>query len=310
MLLAHGCAQSTIRTILHRDGTWTREDTFSQASLGEGWEPSKKLSDIFVLPQGRGWKIRRGGDQEVEHKATRILRAGAALRRDVVVREKDTRLWNEASVRQIRPGVWQYREVLHWAGPKPTPRSARKREFRELIRLFQRALPARLATAGNARELAQTTERIAAKMLVGPPRPLLMEALTSPELAVYHFSLRLGQEVDRALRRKFGARISNAERYSTVRQVVASARSAVEHEGRSYSESMKSQMAGAKGASRNTDRSFSNVTMTFVLRVPGRILETNGEVNPYTGEILWALYPEAVAAGDVVLLATTKISMP
>jgi hypothetical protein len=41
--------------------------------------------------------------------------------------------------------------------------------------------------------------------------------------------------------------------------------------------------------------------MTFRVTVPGRVIETNGEADPLTGEVFWALYPEAAALGEVKL---------
>lgn len=326
-LLLHGCAQSSVRTTLHRDGSWTREDSFAQTSVDFGDQPGAGLDDLrhaFDLPSGRGWKVRRGGEKSrPELRASRSLRAGQGLKRDIVVKSKRGRLlWNEVSVRQIRPGVWQYREVLHWAGKPLKQSDLMASQSTSLAREFQRALPPRLSTPGNASDLSRSTTRAFAMLVLGPPRPLLPEAIPFTELALQQLMLRLGQQIDRALKAKFGAQITNSERYLTTRQVTL----AMTEDWRRESEAaFGSAGSGKKPAGKKPGRSklwrpgaggteppreqgdFSNVSMTFSLRVPGRVLETNGELNPYTGEIFWGLYPEASQLGDVVLSATTEM---
>lgn len=319
-LLGHGCAQLSVQTTLHRDGSWTRRDSFSQNSI-MGGDPQARpgdLSQSFDLPAQRGWKVRRGGEAGApELRASKTLRVRESLQRDVVVKSKRGRLlWNQVSVRQIRPGVWQYREVLHWSGQPPKPDDLMQRGNEDLVREFRRSLPARLATPQNAREMASTTTRAAAMLLLGPPRPLLPEMIPFTELALQQFMLRLGQEIDRALKAKFGSHISNSERYGTTRKVML----AMTRDWRRESEASfgLATKASGKGGFRKPgaaklkgqEGEWSNVSMTFSLRVPGRILETNGEVNPYTGEIFWGLYPEAAQAGDIVLSATTQMSEP
>jgi hypothetical protein len=44
------------------------------------------------------------------------------------------------------------------------------------------------------------------------------------------------------------------------------------------------------------------------VKLPGKVTETNGELDPDTNEVVWPLYPEAAAMGDVTLTATTDVS--
>lgn len=41
--------------------------------------------------------------------------------------------------------------------------------------------------------------------------------------------------------------------------------------------------------------------------LPGRIVGHNCQLDPFTGEVFWPLYPEAAAVGDVELVAVSEI---
>ena len=43
------------------------------------------------------------------------------------------------------------------------------------------------------------------------------------------------------------------------------------------------------------------VAMTFALNFPGTVLETNGQIDRFSGTVYWGVYPQAAAYKDVVL---------
>jgi hypothetical protein len=45
----------------------------------------------------------------------------------------------------------------------------------------------------------------------------------------------------------------------------------------------------------------------FILKTPGRIVSSNGEVDELTGEVFWALFDAAAALQDVVLTAVVEV---
>ena len=45
----------------------------------------------------------------------------------------------------------------------------------------------------------------------------------------------------------------------------------------------------------------------FVLRTPGRVVSSNGEVDEFTGEVYWALFPEGAALKDITLTAVCEV---
>ncbi len=49
------------------------------------------------------------------------------------------------------------------------------------------------------------------------------------------------------------------------------------------------------------------VPLMFIVKTPGRVVSSNGEVDELTGEVFWALFEEAAAFKDVVLSAVVEV---
>src|SRR5205823_1049612 len=102
----------------------------------------------------------------------------------------------------------------------------------------------------------------------------------------------------------FGVRMSREQRHQTAirlaRQIATD----------TSAESGKSEkMGGTAGKTPGTDQmteSFGGMTpaaITLVVKMPGRVVETNGIVDDLTGEVYWTLYPQAALERDVTLRA-------
>jgi hypothetical protein len=177
--LTSGCARTTVSTWVNSDGSWTRTLKFRAAS-------DAGLEDAFILPSGTPWVTSRVRQEEgTLYTARRALLPGEPLRQDVVVRDKqnpalERLLTNEVTVREVGPKRWEYREVLHWQGPRPAqllepdPR---------LLRVIQAALPQELAGDLAARELAKGLRRDLWRICFGPGEPVLWEALMHPDVS-------------------------------------------------------------------------------------------------------------------------------
>ena len=50
--------------------------------------------------------------------------------------------------------------------------------------------------------------------------------------------------------------------------------------------------------------------LMFVLKTPGKIVSSNGEVDDLTGEVYWALFPPAATLKPVVLTAVVELDQP
>jgi hypothetical protein len=45
----------------------------------------------------------------------------------------------------------------------------------------------------------------------------------------------------------------------------------------------------------------------FVLKVPGRVISSNGQVDELTGEVYWAMFPEAAVLKELTLTAICEL---
>lgn len=292
VLALGGCSRVSVTTTVNADGSWSRRNEFTQSKSNPG--SSGQLADTFVLPVGAGWKLSKSVTKdEVKCLATLHLNGPAQCERDVSVRRKNlgpVLVTNSAVVRQVSPGVWEYRETLHWAGPKPKELTDPPAD---VIKAIKTALPAALATDSAARALVPRLIQGVWSAIFGPGQSILPTMLLQPDAAEHMLRQRTGAGIDRALGETFGSRISQAERRVTVARLVGAI--AEQTKGQSSS-------GGAK-TSESTDGT-DLPSLTFTLKPPGRIIRSNGEVDEYSNEIWWSLYPEAAALGDVVMTAT------
>jgi hypothetical protein len=319
--LLTGCAHETTTTTVHANGSWTRKSVFSIAE-GDEAKGGKKLAlkDVFVIPSGPGWKVeQKKSDSEPKLAvvtATKEVAAAESIVGDMTVKsapktgQATTRVVNSATVRSAGPGRWVYTETFHWAGVKP----AVTKDMEPLVRpSVKKALPAAFATDTNARLLGVRLEHTLWTTLFSPPEPLLLDfydnvlpipTLSDPDERTRVMIRRLGPGIETALQQTFGARMSRELRHQTA---IKLARQITEDTGLQAGKGNK--MGGSAGNTPGTDNvteSFGGlypVAITLVVKMPGRVVETNGIADDLTGEVYWTLYPQAALDQDVTLRA-------
>jgi hypothetical protein len=50
--------------------------------------------------------------------------------------------------------------------------------------------------------------------------------------------------------------------------------------------------------------------LTFSVKLPGKIVSTNGERDDFAHEVYWSVYPQAAALGDVEMTAVCDTNAP
>jgi hypothetical protein len=284
--VASGCTRATIRTEVHADGSWTRTEGFRACNETE-------LREVFAPPLGAGWTaIRAEVDGGVTHTARRTFLAGDAYRRDLILSHDAAggigqQLESEVTIRRDGARRWQYREVLRWHGPRPKPFLDRERE---LQRRLLEELPDGLASEKEVRDLARRSLRAGWRILVGPVEGWQ----TGPgheEFAERHAQMRLGIALDRLLAQKFGRKLAPENRRTVVRKLVAVIPSTAGEAGQEFENWFDANETG-------------RISLMFTVKLPGRLIATNGEFDPVAGEVLWGLYAAAPALEEVVLVAT------
>jgi len=324
-LLFAGCARERASITVNKDGTWTRKTVFTVAKVdlgGPGASKSPGVGDSFALPSGPGWKLtKRDTKDERSVIAERTLKLDETLENDIAVKEaaKTTPAVppggpgphlvhlqespkapailtsNTVTVRQVSPGRYQYTEVVHWKGEMPT---TMHQLDEKAVALVKASLPQAIATDENIKTVAELFSREFDLALVGPPSPMMHRLpmmMSAPEAFGRLLLRRIGKSLVSSLKEKFGDQLTAEQRAALTSRLI-----------QGISDEMKAsgpdQAGGAQSGDNNKNSTGASIFVS--VRLPGRVVETNGIANSFSGDITWSFYPEAAAFGDITLTAT------
>lgn len=301
LMLASGCARGKFVTEAKADGSWQRTNIFTGKAQKDGAMPGTALEDIFALPSGTPtWKRReetKGDDRILTYDRT--LAPGASLKGDVSIKGDEAGkflLLNQVSVTKRGPNQVEYRETLHWSGPSDLTMNAVKPE--ELAKV-RSALPKAVATDENAKAIMESAAKQFIPMLFGPGEPLLALGIMHPDLAERRIYRQAGSSLDKALVERFGDKLTAAERHEVVANLIRVQLSA----------SKPAAPDPAGGPSSPKAGNGNGLTpLIFIMHAPGRVVSTNGERDDFSGEVYWALYPQAALFSDIVMTAVYDVT--
>jgi hypothetical protein len=264
----------------------------------DGLQVTPTLDDTFVIPAGNGWKAtEEAKDNNRVLTLDRSFPAGASLDGDVSIKSSEPgqlRLVNRVTVKPAGPHRLEYTETLHWTAP---PGKLLGEIPPQALAQLKSHLPAPLATDANARALASKTAELAIPALFGPGDPLLAVGLLHPDLALYRANQRFGALLVKALEQLFGDKMQPAERHDVAQQLIQA----------TFSETFdpsKMPQPDPAAAATNHGNNSGLTPLMFIVKSPGKVISTNGEIDEFNGEIFWALFEEAASSKDVVMTAT------
>ena len=221
-----GCSRGKISSDVKDTGAWTRIVELHAPALDKTGllKDAPKVEDSFVVP-GAPWAVTREkkGEENVV-TCKRTMQLGETLKRDVVCISKaggkTTEVAvNECSVKETSPGVYTYRETIHWIGPSPKPTVDM-----DAAKALKGALPAAVATDASVRHLADTLEREFMLTFMGPPEPLMTtivsQIMMNPDLAERNIAARMGDGLNTALMTEYGGKLTAEQRRATVQRLV------------------------------------------------------------------------------------------
>ena len=296
VILFSGCSRSRITTEIKAGDTWTRTVALTGQEKKEGgMNMGGSLEDAFVLPSGNEWKSRE--EKKGEERTMffeRTLAAGASLKGDLSLKGDGTgklTLVNEVTVTRVAPRRYEYRETLRWTGPPPQSLTSKPEDIAEV----KAALPKALATDANARAVMEKVSRLAVPLLFGPGEPLLAIGLMHPDLAARRLSQRAGAVIMSALQDQFGDKMQPAERREITRKLVEV----------TFAQNKPAQPDPAAGPPKGDNSGLT--PLMFIVKSAGKVISTNGETDELTGEIYWALFPEAASLQPVILTAVLQL---
>ncbi|MDX1932385.1 MAG: hypothetical protein SFU56_07255 [Capsulimonadales bacterium] len=337
LLFLTGCGRAVLVTTVHPDGTWERTDKFF-AGVASDTGPSTgiTLDKTFELPKGGRWKTSRkaeapsitnanaGKPNQVNpqtegpisnpmmrtevYTAVRACRPGEVISRDVALRSGDSarptvQVANSVTVRSLGNGRWEYRETLQWVDPAKPPLKFGdlSQNDPELTAAFKKVLPVELATPTK---VARFQERLAPRfwrLFFGPGDPLLAEMFSMiffPDTAERKLKRRFSGAIDGALAETYGNALTVDRRHAIARQLA-------DMQTGNFRKNVDKKTAEGPplGPPGSGNTSETMTALTFVVQLPGRIVETNGDADPVSGEVSWSLYSPAVQAGEITLRA-------
>lgn len=253
------------------------------------------IEDSFVLPSGAAWKSheeKKNEDRVLTYERT--LAAGASLKGDISVKGDGGKLSlvNEATVTRSGPNRLEYRETLRWTGEPPDSATIKPETLAEI----RAALPKPLATDANARTLATRGQDLLIPLVFGPGDPLLALGLMHPDLAERRARQRIGKLMLNLLEQQFGDQLTADQRREVARKLIAD----------TFTTSRPSP-PDPSGGEKSSKNSGGLTPLMFIVKLPGRVVSSNGEVDDLSGEVYWALFPEAASLKNLTLTATCEL---
>lgn len=308
LALLCGCAKIGTTTDIKADGSFVRTVVYrGSAPSTDGFTMGPTLDDVIAPPRGAGWSFVREKDPknpaEQVLTATKSFAPGETLTDDLALKAPPKKdgpknapptfvLGNTVAVTKLPNGTVAYRETIRWRGPRPRELAAPDPVF---LAALSSAVPA-LDKAGQV-AVEKRVHQSVWQALFGPGEPLIGLLMTHPELGEFRLKRRLSDSLLAALQDALGNKLTDSERRTAVQKLVTTLTDDVKDKTK------KQVNAGPGGGSSNDD---TLVALLIKARFPGKVLQTNGELDPATGEVIWGLFSPAAAAGDVVLTAVCE----
>ena|SRR5580658_8071947 len=301
LLWLGGCARARVTTDIQADGSSIRTILLSGQEKTENGVPTPTLAtpmleDTFVIPSGAEWKAKE--EKQSGNRALTLERTiplGKPLGGDLSIKAGEPgkiKVVNEAKVTRAGPHRFEYRETLLWKGDPAAVLGEIKSED---LKTIKASLPKPLATDANVRALADKMAVLSIPMLFGPGDPLLAMGLLDPDLAIRRAGQRMGAVLLKALEDQFGDQMQPAQRKEVARQLIQ----------QTFASPQFSQPRDPTAAPASNSTGLT--PLMFIVKTPGRIVSSNGEVDELAGEVFWALFEEAAASNNVVLTALVEV---
>ncbi|MBS1718055.1 MAG: hypothetical protein JSS72_10040 [Armatimonadetes bacterium] len=294
-----GCAKVGVKTVLNGDSSFTRTVKYAvtknDQAQGMSGVPSKP-DDVFRIPSSApGVKVDTTTEKEqTVVTVTRSVAAGANAMQDVTLlsSKKTPVLTSSVSVKRLGDGNIEYVELLHWVGPKTKSDQDVPGEFRAIIK---KALPARFQTTAVIDKLTHRVLTETVHILFGPADPLLSTALLNQDL----FELKMHGAFFARLVPAFqeeATGMTDDEAKAVLRKMMPDLDSSTVMKNNAHPTPPDPTAPPTK------DSGNDGLTpLTFTVGFKGRIVKTNGIVDPATGDVYWSLYSAVAEFGDVEL---------
>lgn len=295
--MAIGCARVTAGSEVGADGSIQRKvvftvaenEMFKDSKTGQAMSPDT----LFTLPSGPGWELKREKkDSNAVVTAAKTFPPNSAIRNDIMLMSEGKALTgNVVKVTDLGDGRMEYTERITWKGPAPKPADLPENEFKDLL---SKSLPEGTATPAELEQISRRATIEVWRAMFGPPEPLIMVFFTHPDLGERRIVRAVGRRLEETLKETLGDRLTAEKRRETVQKLLG-----VFREGSLANPQRRAQPGGPPPDEANNPGSLTAVLVAA--KVPGKILETNGEVDELSNEVTWAFFFESAQIEELVL---------
>lgn len=300
-----GCARVNTSTTVNADGSYSRKIDLkvSKTTTGMGSAfsamgdskdakpPMDKPEDYFQIPKIPGMKLVRSEDKT--DSVVTLTRAAAAGAEPV----QDIALWAEKGkvlatstvvVTKLPDGKIEYIETLHTT--KVSKDS--KFQFDQLRPRVKKVIPVELQTTENIDRATRAVAASYVHALFGPPEPMVFNMFTSPEVMLRRINSNAFVENSRSFQEIIPS-LTEAQADEMARNLAEAMADTIMGETESMSE--------PKDPKEKSSVENEMTPLTFSVKFPGKVVESNGLLDRMTGEIYWSLLPAGLEMGDVKL---------
>ena len=307
-MLATGCARVGGTTEVKADGSFTRTLVFVgekpkvAGAPGAGMSMGQTIDQVVIVPREPGWEVSKTyKESEVTITAKKDFAAGENVIDDLRIKEGPNKpgsvLGNTVTVTKRPDGKLEYTEIIRWRGPKTDVGG----EDQKIVEELKRILPADKVTDTAALSVAaKSIQKDLVKLILGPGEPLFGLLIAHQDYAEFKLKKSVGASIRRALETGFGDKLTPAERDAAIKAVLT------EVTAKATSSSKPSPPGFGDDENAEGKKKSGNDSMVAILlkvKLPGKVVETNGELDPESGEVVWPFYSQAPAAGDITLTA-------
>jgi hypothetical protein len=267
-----GCAHTSSESTVNADGSWSRS---LKLSVGKSMGDDKWM-DIFAMP-GADWnKAEEIKDSEKIITLKRNFKPDEGPVTDIIVREKGvTKLKNFVMVRKLEGNRLEYYEKIVFTS---TDTEKQAKELEQYIQEMKKVMPPGKATDEDYKAMSKKTGTSLMRVLFGPDDHLFGTLLLNPDGAVRRLRAKLGQVESKILAEQMGDRMTQAERDNVVKQLLKTFDS---------SNSILNNKKPSGPTDSTTQSQADLLGMSVAVKLPGKIIETNGEIDSYSGEVFW-----------------------
>ena len=234
-----------------------------------------KWADIFAMP-GPDWN--KSEEIKESEKITTLKRsfdAGEDPVTDIIIREKGTtKLKNYVMVRKLPGNRLEYYEKIVSITPN---NEKQEKDMGDFISELKKAMPDGVGTDADYQAISKKTNVSISRMFFGPDGHLFGTLILNPDGALRRLRSKLGVIESKILAEQFGDRMTQGQRDDVVRKLLTS-----------FDNSKVMSNAKPSASPEQSSQSQADmVGMSVSVRLPGKVIESNGEIDSFTGEVFW-----------------------